>query len=100
MAPLPIRFRRAAVEEMDEATQWYARQNEAVANQLRHVVRDKIAEARRFPHHWPLQDDATRQIHLAPFPYILVVRECKGFLEIVALSHTSRLPGYWRDRLD
>ena len=100
MAPLPIRYCRAAVDEMDEATQWYARQGEDLANQFRQVLRDKIAEARRYPHHWPLQEDGTRQVHLAPFSYILVFRNKQGFLEIVALSHTSRMPGYWQDRLD
>ena len=100
MARLPIRYRLAAANELDEATHWYSRQSEGIANQFRQIVRDKIAEARRSPHHWPPQLDGTRQIHLVPFPYVLVVREFKGYLEIVALTHTSRRPGYWRDRLE
>jgi len=99
MAPLPIRYRLACVTELDEATKWYSQYGQALANQFRQIVRDKITEARRFPRHWPAQSDGTRHIYLAPFPYVLVVRVFKGFLEVIALAHTSRQPGYWRDRL-
>lgn len=100
MARLPIRYHRAAVEEIDDATQRYALDSADAANRFRKILRDKIAEVRQFPRHWPLHEDGTRQIYTGPFPYVIVVRESKGFLEIVALAHTSRLPGYWRDRLD
>lgn len=94
MARLPIRYHRAAVDEIDDTTQRYALESAEAANRFRKILRDKIAEARQFPRHWPLHEDGTRQIHTAPFSYILVDREFKEFLEIVALAHTSRLPGY------
>jgi len=87
------------VDELDDAIESYSRHSPEIADQFRQLVRAKIAEARHAPHHWPQQDDGTRLIHLAPFSYMLVVRAFKGFLEILAVAHTSREPGYWSDRL-
>lgn len=99
MASLPIRYRRAAVEELSEAIGWYSARSESVANQFRDAVRAKLREAARSPHHWPLDLNGTRQILLGEFPYVLIVREIHGTLELVALTHASREPGYWHNRL-
>ncbi len=99
MAPLPIRYWLEAVNELDDAVAWFSHQSPSVANEFRQLVRTKIAEARRDPQHWPLQADGTRQIHLAPYQYLLIIREAERLLEIVAAAHTSRRPGYWRKRL-
>ena len=40
-----------------------------------------------------------RRLPLHRFPFVLVYREHEGYLEIVALAHTSRKPNYWRSRL-
>jgi len=100
MAILPIRYRLAAVEELDAAVAWYSELSTQVANELRRMVRSKLAEARRYPGHWPRQPDGTRHIRIPPFPYLLVVRESAGNLELLAFAHTSREPGYWRERLE
>lgn len=39
-----------------------------------------------------------RRFPLNHFPFLLVYREHPEYLEIVALAHTSRKPGYWRTR--
>jgi plasmid stabilization system protein ParE len=87
------------VEELAEAIGWYGERDEVVANEFRDAVRSKLREAAHAPHHWPLEPDGTRQILLGSFPYVLIVREIYGSLQVVAVSHTSRRPGYWRKRL-
>lgn len=99
MASLPIRYRKAALEELSDAIAWYGERNEKVANRLRDVVRAKLREVAQSPNHWPLNRDGTRQIYLGSFPYLLIVREIQGTLELVAFAHASREPGYWRKRL-
>jgi plasmid stabilization system protein ParE len=42
---------------------------------------------------------AVRRVPLRHFPFFLIYRERGDFLEIVALAHSSRKPGYWRARL-
>ena len=42
--------------------------------------------------------DATRYRLLRRYPYIVVYRELGEWTEILAVAHTSRRPGYWRNR--
>jgi hypothetical protein len=45
------------------------------------------------PHH-------TRRFLLRKFPFLLIYRErAGGNLQIVAVAHTSRKPGYWKERI-
>jgi plasmid stabilization system protein ParE len=100
MASLPVRYPPLAANELAEVLDWYARRDPAVAARFSELYIDKLKEAARSPQHWPLQPDGTRQIHLRPFPYVLIVRERSGCLEVVAIAHASRRPGYWTDRLE
>lgn len=43
--------------------------------------------------------EVIRRLPLRHFPFLLIYREHAEHLEIVALAHTSRRPGYWRDRV-
>jgi hypothetical protein len=36
---------------------------------------------------------------LRRFPFVIVFRETAFGLEIIAVAHGHRRPGYWRDRL-
>jgi plasmid stabilization system protein ParE len=99
MASLAIRYLPPASDELEEAVNWYAARGLAAAEKFSRIFVATLREAARSPHHWPLDRYGTRQIHLRPFSYYLVVREFRGVLEVVAVAHTSRRPGYWRDRL-
>jgi len=39
-----------------------------------------------------------RRMPLRRFPYFIVYRDRDQDIEMIALAHTSRLPGYWRTR--
>ncbi|NKC16981.1 MAG: hypothetical protein GKR94_33730 [Gammaproteobacteria bacterium] len=42
-----------------------------------------------------------QRLFLKRFPYALVVRRTgHEFVEVVAVAHNARRPGYWRDRLN
>jgi plasmid stabilization system protein ParE len=62
MASLPIRYRRAAIDELAEAIGWYGERDERVANEFRDVVRSKLREVANNPKRWPLESDGTRQV--------------------------------------
>jgi plasmid stabilization system protein ParE len=42
---------------------------------------------------------AVRQLAVRGFPYLVVYRARSDDSYVVALAHTSRRPGYWKDRL-
>jgi toxin ParE1/3/4 len=42
--------------------------------------------------------DVARRLPIRRFPYFVVYRDRGEFIEIVAIAHQSRKPGYWRSR--
>jgi plasmid stabilization system protein ParE len=53
----------------------------------------------RNPMHYLLHDFGTRRLVLRRFPFVIVFREAANGVEIIAIAHGRRRPGYWRDRL-
>ena len=99
MARYRIRYRLAAVEELQEAIDWYSRRDLAVGQRLRATIRAKIVDLRTHPLVHTADADSVRQALVRPFPYYVVYRVNGSVVEILAIAHTSRRPGYWRKRL-
>ena len=51
------------------------------------------------PHAWNPMGRGLRRCRLVVFPYGLIYRVRADSVEIIAVAHDSRRPGYWRDRL-
>jgi len=56
---------------------------------------DQIEEA---PRQWPPYLGDTRRYLLRRFPFFVVYRETKGGIEVLAVAHAHRRPGYWVGR--
>jgi plasmid stabilization system protein ParE len=89
-----------AADELEHAWQWYASQNPVAAERFAdEVVRvlDVITEA---PGRWALAGHGTRRVPLHRFPFKVVYRWDPGdeVVRLVAIAHTKRRDGYWRDR--
>jgi toxin ParE1/3/4 len=62
------------------------------------LVRAKIDSILAAPQRWRLVA-GTRRVLLGRFPYAVVYREiAHDEIEIVAISHLKRRPGYWSRR--
>ncbi len=57
---------------------------------------DIIAEA---PQRWSAGSQGTRRFLLQRFPFAIVYRELPGVIQVVAVAHARRKPGYWKKRL-
>ena len=52
------------------------------------------------PQRWAAGPCSTRRFLLRQFPFTLIYRELpSSIIQIVAVAHTSRKPGYWKHRL-
>ena len=79
--------------------QWYRERNASAAGVfLTEIDRaiEKIAEA---PEAWPPYIGGTRRFVLRHFPFSVVYREVRASIEVIAIAHARRKPGYWKDRI-
>jgi toxin ParE1/3/4 len=87
-----------AIAEARAARQWYESRNaeaaEAFVAELDLAI-ERIGEA---PRSWPPYLADTRRYVLRRFPFFIVFREAGDRLQIVAVAHARRQPGYWIGR--
>jgi len=83
MPGLPVVLHPDAVEEAQAAWQWYLERSQSAA------------EA---PERWPLFVYGTRRFLFHRFPFQIVYRVANDRIEVVAIAHGRRKPGYWKTR--
>ena len=89
-----------AAVEYDAAFDWYRAHSQDAALKFDFEVERAIAQIVHSPQRWPLGLHGTRKFLLSRFPFILYYRERGiGEIQVVAVAHTSRMPGYWKIRL-
>ena len=99
MSPRQIEVHPDAVAEARAAAQWY-RERSALAADAFFVELDcAIERIAKNPEMYPHYVRGTRRYLLQRFPFHLVYREIAGKLEIVAIAHGRRKPGYWKKRI-
>jgi len=58
-----------------------------------------ITEIEETPMRWPESEPSVRRFLFSRFPYKLYYRVGRTSIDIIAVAHSSREEGYWRDRL-
>ena len=93
-----IRFHPEAQDEYQVALAWYqARSPQAAARfeaEAEHVL-ELIASN---PEMFPKYDEDHRFVMLRRFPYSIVYQVAAGHIQVVAVAHSRRAPGYWKGR--
>ena len=92
----PIRISHPASAEFADAVRWYE-QKRAGLGEVFDAVTDAIARVTTRPEIGAAAG-RTRSWLLTRFPYRLIYRVRDEDIYIVAIAHTSRRPGYWKDR--
>jgi toxin ParE1/3/4 len=100
MANLPIEFHPEARLEAIDAFDWYAGRSQEAANGFREELRNGGRAIQEHPDQWAQYILGTRRYLLKRFPFVVVYRVRAERIEIVAVAHGRRKPGYWKDRLD
>lgn len=97
---LPVRLHPKALEEAEAAVSWYRERSH-----LRHSGSStswtwQIGQLANNPSGYAPFEGTTRRILLTRFPYMLIFRERATWVEVIAIAHRRRRPGYWRERLN
>ena len=90
---------RAALAEGRAARRWYLRERgQASGENFARAYSDARANIRRWPRSGQAIGNGRRRMIVEGFPYELIYEIHDDTAVIIAVAHSSRQPGYWRDR--
>jgi plasmid stabilization system protein ParE len=99
MAGKPVVFHEDAAEDYEAAFEWYWERSSLAASKFSIEIIEAIEQIVKAPHTWPIYLYHTRRFPLHRFPYKVIYRELPSSIQILAVAHVRRRPGYWKDRL-
>jgi hypothetical protein len=94
-----VRFLEIARAELDEAVAYYNGQVAGLGDAFLIEAVAAIERIRQFPDAWHPLGESLRRCRLRRFPYGLIYHADGSGVLVIAVAHTHRRPGYWRDRL-
>jgi plasmid stabilization system protein ParE len=95
----PVHVHPEAEAEADGAFEWYWARSEDAALGFDTELRDAFSALRRSPRACAPYLRGTRRAMLNRYPFFVVFRELPRKIQIVAVVHAKRRPGYWSSRL-
>lgn len=96
--PRPVEFFDDAMVEARAAYMWYRKRSEVAAARFHDEFSRAITAIRSAPEAWPPYVHETRRYLFRRFPFYLVYRMTSEEIQVVAVVHARRRPGYWKDR--
>jgi toxin ParE1/3/4 len=99
MARLPIDFHPEARLEADAAFEHYRERSTKAAERFYLELERASTAIQNAPESWAAYLRGTRRYLLKRFPFVVVYRATENRIEIIAVAHGHRRPGYWADRL-
>ncbi len=99
MASSAVRFHPAAAQEVESTYDWYAARNASAAHGFREEPRQAIDAVATNPQMWPRYGSRARRNVFPRYPFSLVYIVRGTEIDVVAVAHGRRRPGYWRSRL-
>jgi len=99
MFPRQIDVHPEAVAEAQAAAQWYQERSVLAADAFLAEIDCAVERIAENPGMYPHYVRGTRRYLLQRFPFYIVYREVVGKIEIVAIVHGRRKPGYWKKRI-
>ena len=91
-------FHPEAAAEFDAAVEWYEERSTGLGLDFAAEIRQAILRAESMPLAWTRLEGDIRRILVHRFPFGILYAPDGNHLQIVAVMHLSRAPGYWRHR--
>jgi len=87
-----------ALSELLGAHQWYETRSPSAAVAFFVEIGAGLARIRTNPLRGTMLPGGMRRFRLRRFPFVIVYLSEEDRVVVLAIAHTSRLPGYWRLR--
>ena len=78
---------------------WYRERSSRVAESLASELGKAVQAISNAPQRWPRYEHGCRRFPLRRFPYLLIYREKAEAIQLLAVAHGRRRPGFWRARV-
>jgi plasmid stabilization system protein ParE len=98
MANKPLRFHPEAEEDYLASLSWYRDRSPVAAINFEKAVEVALETIQKAPQRWPIYFADFRKYVLRQFPFSIIYQEFASEIMTFAVAHSSRRPGYWRDR--
>jgi plasmid stabilization system protein ParE len=88
-----------ALAEAEAAVSWYAERSSRAPAAFIEEIDNAIQSILNVPERWPIFESNCRRVPLFRFPYSIVYCEkSNDLVQILAVAHGRRRPGYWKAR--
>lgn len=98
MPQFAVEFHPLAADEAEAAERWYRERNEIASARFRRELDRAVDLVSERPNAGSPYLANTRRVLLRRFPFFVVYRLRGDNVQIVAVAHGRRRPGYWRAR--
>jgi len=95
----PLKYHPTARREIKAAHAWYVRQSLQAADGFYEELLPALDRIQERPRLYPPHLYGTQRAVLDRYPFSIVYRELLSEIQIVAVAHAKRRPGYWAGRL-
>ena len=95
---IEVSFHPEAFRELRAAVLWYLDRNPIVAQSFQAETEHAIEVVLEDPRRWPKWGKSERKYVFPRFPFSLIYRVNLGVVEVIAVAHQKRKPGYWKKR--
>ena len=94
-----IGFHPEALREFVESAAYYESQQPMLGQRFVDVVEEAMHRIGTHPQLYPVIEANVRKCRVSRFPYGMIYRVKEDRIEIVAVMHLRREPGYWKQRV-
>jgi plasmid stabilization system protein ParE len=94
-----IRFHPAAIAELGAAVEWYSARSRRAAERFLEELDQLMSRISDSPVQFTALESGVRKANFRRFPYMIMFREHAKGVDIIAIAHGHRRPGYWQARV-
>jgi plasmid stabilization system protein ParE len=98
VAEREVRFHPLAADEAEASRTWYFSRNPSVAAAFLSELSVAIDAIQETPTRWPRVHERYRRFVLHKFPFSIVYIARDAYIEVIAVAHHRRKPGFWSTR--
>ena len=91
-------YEERAFEEASDAASWYGQQDEELRSRFLNAWKAAATRVVANPEIYRCFKGDLRKCRFEVFPYMLIFRIQGDEIQVAAVMHTSRKPGYWEIR--